>query len=79
MLNQTWPGPEGELLRNKQFRIALSHVGRDAIKERAFFGLNFGAAQDLGVTVRAYVGEIEVADYKYLGGATGLARLPGAH
>ncbi len=40
MFNQTWQGPEGELFRNKQFRIALSHaIDREAIKELAFFGL----------------------------------------
>ena len=40
MINQTWTGPEGDLLRNKDFRIALSHaIDRDAIKELAFFGL----------------------------------------
>ena len=40
MLNQTWPGPEGEFFRNKNFRIALSHaIDREAIKELAFFGL----------------------------------------
>ena len=40
MFNQTWQGPEGEMFRNKDFRIALSHaIDRDAIKELAFFGL----------------------------------------
>ena len=40
MFNQTWQGPEGELFRNKQFRIALSYaINRNAIKELAFFGL----------------------------------------
>jgi peptide/nickel transport system substrate-binding protein len=40
MLNQTWEGPEGEMFRNKDFRIALSHaIDRDAIKELAFLGL----------------------------------------
>jgi peptide/nickel transport system substrate-binding protein len=40
MLNQTWQGPEGELFRNKDFRIALSHaIDREAIKELAFFGI----------------------------------------
>lgn len=40
MLNQTWPGPEGEMFRNKDFRIALSHsVDREAIKQLAFLGL----------------------------------------
>lgn len=40
MLNQTWPGPEGELFRNKDFRIALSYaIDREAIKELAFLGL----------------------------------------
>jgi peptide/nickel transport system substrate-binding protein len=40
MFNQTWPGPEGEMFRNKDFRIALSHaIDRDAIKELAFLGL----------------------------------------
>jgi len=40
MLNQTWQGPEGELFRNRDFRIALSHaIDRDAIKELAFFGI----------------------------------------
>ncbi len=40
MLNQTWPGPEGELFRNKDFRIALSHaIDREAIKQLAFLGL----------------------------------------
>ena len=40
MFNQTWQGPEGDVFRNKDFRIALSHaIDRDAIKELAFFGL----------------------------------------
>ncbi|MEZ5593467.1 MAG: ABC transporter substrate-binding protein [Gammaproteobacteria bacterium] len=40
MFNQTWQGPEGEIFRNKDFRIALSHaIDRDAIKELSFFGL----------------------------------------
>lgn len=40
MFNQTWQGPEGELFRNKDFRIALSHaIDREAIKELAFFGI----------------------------------------
>ena len=40
MLNQTWQGPEGELFRNRDFRIALSHaIDREAIKELAFFGI----------------------------------------
>jgi peptide/nickel transport system substrate-binding protein len=40
MLNQTWPGPEGELFRNKDFRIALSYaIDREAIKQLAFFGI----------------------------------------
>ncbi|MGI9332974.1 MAG: ABC transporter substrate-binding protein [Gammaproteobacteria bacterium] len=40
MFNQTWEGPEGDLFRNKNFRIALSHaIDREAIKELAFFGL----------------------------------------
>ncbi|MCP4357582.1 MAG: ABC transporter substrate-binding protein, partial [Chloroflexi bacterium] len=40
MLNQTWQGPEGDLFRNKDFRIALSHaIDREAIKELAFFGI----------------------------------------
>ena len=37
MFNQTWQGPEGELFRNKQFRIALSYaINRNAIKELDF-------------------------------------------
>jgi len=40
MFNQTWLGPEAEVLQNKDFRIALSHaIDRDAIKELAFLGL----------------------------------------
>ncbi|GAB4530713.1 MAG: ABC transporter substrate-binding protein [Anaerolineae bacterium] len=40
MFNQTWTGPEGELFRNKNFRIALSYaIDREAIKELAFLGL----------------------------------------
>ena len=40
MFNQTWQGPEGEIFRNKDFRIALSHaIDRDAVKELSFFGL----------------------------------------
>lgn len=40
MFNQTWQGPEGDVFRNKDFRIALSHaIDRDAIKELAFYGL----------------------------------------
>jgi peptide/nickel transport system substrate-binding protein len=40
MLNQTWPGPEGEMFRNKDFRVALSHaIDRETIKELAFLGL----------------------------------------
>lgn len=40
MFNQTWTGPEGEMFRNKDFRIALSHaIDRQAIKELAFLGL----------------------------------------
>lgn len=40
MFNQTWQGAEGDIFRNKDFRIALSHaIDRDAIKELAFFGL----------------------------------------
>lgn len=40
MFNQTWQGPEGELFRNKNFRIALSYaIDREAIKELAFLGL----------------------------------------
>jgi peptide/nickel transport system substrate-binding protein len=40
MFNQTWQGPEGELFRNRDFRIALSHaIDREAIKELAFLGL----------------------------------------
>jgi peptide/nickel transport system substrate-binding protein len=40
MFNQTWPGPEGEMFRTKNFRIALSYaIDREAIKELAFLGL----------------------------------------
>ncbi|MCP4362878.1 MAG: hypothetical protein GY796_33150 [Chloroflexi bacterium] len=40
MFNQTWQGPEGEMFRNKDFRIALSHaIDREAIKELAFLGV----------------------------------------
>jgi len=40
MFNQTWQGPEGELFRNKDFRIALSHaIDRESIKELAFLGV----------------------------------------
>jgi len=40
MFNQTWQGPEGDIFRNKDFRIALSYaIDRDAIKESAFFGI----------------------------------------
>ena len=40
MFNQTWQGPEGEIFRNKDLRIALSHeIDSDAVKELSFFGL----------------------------------------
>ena len=40
MFNQTWTGPEGEMFRNKDFRIALSYaIEREAIRELVFLGL----------------------------------------
>lgn len=40
MFNQTWTGPEVEMFRNKNFRIALSYaIDREAIKELAFLGI----------------------------------------
>ncbi len=40
MFNQTWTGPEVEMFRNKDFRIALSYaIDREAIKELAFLGV----------------------------------------
>jgi peptide/nickel transport system substrate-binding protein len=40
MFNQTWTGPEVEMFRNKDFRIALSYaIDREAIKQLAFLGL----------------------------------------
>ncbi|NJN96081.1 MAG: ABC transporter substrate-binding protein [Anaerolineales bacterium] len=40
MFNQTWAGPEVEMFRNKDFRIALSYaIDREAIKQLAFLGV----------------------------------------
>ncbi len=39
-VNQTFQGPEGDLLRNRDFRIALSHaLDRDFINQVSFLGL----------------------------------------
>ena len=51
MLNQTYVKDPaiGELLQNKDFRIALSHaIDREAIKELAFLGLGEAAAAGAG-------------------------------
>jgi peptide/nickel transport system substrate-binding protein len=40
MFNQTWTGPEVEMFRNKDFRIALSYaIDREAIKQLVFLGI----------------------------------------
>jgi len=40
MFNQTWTGPEVEMFRTKDFRIALSYaIDRDAIRELVFLGI----------------------------------------
>jgi len=39
-VNQTFQGPEGDLLRNRDFRIALSHaIDRDFINQVSFLGI----------------------------------------
>ncbi len=64
MFNQTWTGPEVEMFRNKDFRIALSYaIDREAIKELAFLGIG-EARQGVPAPFSPYYPGDEYA-YKY--------------
>jgi peptide/nickel transport system substrate-binding protein len=64
MFNQTWTGPEVEMFRNKDFRIALSYaIDREAIKQLAFLGIG-EARQGVPAPFSPYYPGDEYA-YKY--------------
>lgn len=64
MFNQTWTGPEVEMFRNKDFRVALSYaIDREAIKELAFLGIG-EARQGVPAPFHPYYPGDEYA-YKY--------------